>query len=425
MKKIICLVFVLIIGISLKAQNINGRFSSSIYSFERFDSLNTSDTYFRTFQSLYLNINKSNFSIKTRINFEADIANPLDNDPRLRFYNLYFEARKVFDVATVKIGRLPLFNNVAGGIFDGADVTVNSDKFTVNGFYGGSVPAYQKLKLIDNFSDNYILGGKLTYKPINDLKFGLNYIDKNFKAQSYEAIRLDANNDPITVLVQQKSNQYRFVSADVSYFKENLFSAYTRLDFDMNLYRASKFEISGRYDQIENLGLSLYYNYREPNIRYNSIFAVFNFGNTQEIEAGADYRIGNLFTFFGKVAHVIYNDETSQRVSFGINSNYGGVSYRKNLGYAGEMDAFSIYGAHSFFDGLLTPSIGISYTGYKLSTNSDKLTITSLMAGVNFKPVKTLSFDLQSQYFNNKIYKNDLRVLFKINYWFNTNLKLI
>ena len=190
----------------------------------------------------------------------------------MRFYNLYFEARKLFDVATVKIGRMPLYNNVAGGIFDGADITVKSNKFTVNGFYGGSVPAYQKLKIVDNWSDNYILGGKLTFTPISNLKFALNYIDKNFKAQSYEAIRLDANNDPITVLVQQKSNQYSFISADVSYFKEKSYSAYTRLDFDLNLYRPSKFEISGRYDQIENLGISLYYNYREPNIRYNSIF---------------------------------------------------------------------------------------------------------------------------------------------------------
>ncbi len=48
----------------------------------------------------------------------------------------------------------------------------------------------------------------------------------------------------------------------------------------------SKVEFSGRYDQIENLGISLYYNYRAPQIRYNSIFAVFDFGNTHEIEGG-------------------------------------------------------------------------------------------------------------------------------------------
>ena len=31
-------------------------------------------------------------------------------------------------------------------------------------------------------------------------------------------------------------------------------------------------------------------------------------------------------------------------------------------------------------------------------------------------------FDLQLQYLNNKIYNNDVRFLFKLNYWFNTNI---
>ncbi len=425
MKKLTVFVLVLLFAVSVKAQNINGSISSSVYSFERFEDQSNSNTYFRTFQSLYLNINKQNFSLRTRLNLEADIAQKMDNDPRLRFYNLYFEARKIFDVATLKIGRQPLYNVVAGGIFDGAALDVNINKFAFSGFYGGSVPAYQKLKLIDNFSENYILGGKFNYTPLENLRLGLYYIDKNFKSQSYEAIRLDENNNPITLLIEQKSNQYRYASADVSFMQPKEFSAYTRLDFDFNIFKPSKFEISGRYEQIENLGLSVYYNYRQPHIRYNSIFAVFDYGNTQEIEVGGDYRINNLFTVVGKVANVIYKDENSQRITIGINSGYGSISYRKNMGYAGEMDAFSVFSAYSFFDGLLTPSLGLGYTAYKLSSTSPKYNITTLIGGINYRPIKALSFDLQSQYFNNKIYKNDFRVFFKVNYWFNTNLSII
>ena len=46
------------------AQSINGRFTSSIYSFERFDTLNVSSTYARTYQMLNLNINQGNYSLK-------------------------------------------------------------------------------------------------------------------------------------------------------------------------------------------------------------------------------------------------------------------------------------------------------------------------------------------------------------------------
>jgi hypothetical protein len=95
------------------------------------------------------------------------------------------------------------------------------------------------------------------------------------------------------------------------------------------------------------------------------------------------------------------------------------------LGYAGEMDAISLYSAHSFFDGLITPSAGVSYTAYKLSQDDATNNLTSILAGINVRPYRSLSFDLQGQYMDNKIYKNDFRFFFKINYWFNTNLGLM
>jgi hypothetical protein len=85
------------------------------------------------------------------------------------------------------------------------------------------------------------------------------------------------------------------------------------------------------------------------------------------------------------------------------------------------MDAISLYTAHSFFQGYLTPSIGISYTSYKLSKDSETNDLVSLLAGINVRPYKSLSFDLQGQYMDNKIYRNDFRFFLKANYWFNTN----
>ena len=170
------------------------------------------------------------------------------------------------------------------------------------------------------------------------------------------------------------------------------------------------------------MGLNVYYNYREPRIRYNSIFSVFDYGNTQEIEFGGDYRIDQNFTVIGKFGYVTYKDENSSRLGLGLATGYGTINYRKTFGYAGEMDALSLYSAYTFLDGLLTPSLGISFTNYKLSKDGEVNDLTALFAGVNFRPYRMLSFDVQAQYMNNKIYKNDLRFLFKLNYWFNLNL---
>ena len=408
----------------LQAQIINGRFSSSIYSFERFDTPTTSANSIRSFQMLTLNINQDNFSLRSYFNLENDFAKEMQNDPRFRFYNLYLEARNLFDIATIKLGRQPLFNSVAGGLFDGINLDLKSEDFKLRGYYGGNVPAYQKFELTENWSDNFIAGGKFTTEAIENFRFALSYINKNFKPQDYYAFRLDENLNPINILIENNSNQYQFASAEVEYSLENIFSIDTRFDYDLNFETASKFEVVGRYENIENLGLNVYYNYRQPKIRYNSIFSVFDYGNTQEIELGADYKLNENYSVLGKVGNVIYKDDNSQRITLGLITNYGTINYRKNLGYSGELDALSLYTGYTFLDGFLTPSLGIAFTSYKLSEADEKNNLTTLLGGVNIRPWRALSFDLQGQFMNNKIYNEDFRFFLKLNYWFNTNLNL-
>jgi hypothetical protein len=426
MKRLVFLLQIItFLNVSVLAQSINGRFTSSLYSFERYDTVNASSTYARNYEMLNLNINQGNYSLRSYINFETDISKDIKSDPRLRFCNLYLEARKIFDVATLKIGRQPLFNSVAGGIYDGFNLDIKKGDYKITGYYGGNVPAYQKLKLTDDWNNDYILGGKVTTTALEDFQISLSYINKNFKAQEYYASRLDADLNPITVLIRNNSNQYKFATGEIDYNLKDALSINTRLYYDLNFDEVSKVEFFGNYEKISNLRLNLYYNYREPRIRYNSIFSVFDFGNTQEVEAGADYILNNTFTISGKVGDVIYKDESSQRATLALSTNYGSLSYRKTFGYAGELDAVSVYTAYSFWEGLLTPSIGLSYTTYKLSDDGPKNNLTTLLAGCNYRPWTLLSFDLQGQFLNNKIYKDDFRLFFKINYWFNTILGLM
>jgi len=434
MKKNIFLAFLCFIFASLSfSQNINGRFSSSIYTFERFDSVETSAKYARAFQLLILNLNHSDFSLRSYLNLETDLSEDLKNDPRLRFYNLYFEARNVFDIATVKIGRQPIFSKVAGGTFDGANLDLKYKPYKFSFFYGANIPAYQKLELSDNWwKDDYIFGARFTTTALESFQISLGYVDKNFKPEEYFARRLtrsgdDANPvlDPITVLIRNKSNQFTYGSAEVDYKMESIFSVNTRYDYDFNYEKTSKFELFGSYLQLPKITLNLYYNYREPRIKYNSIFSVFDYGTTQEIELGGDYSFYKNYSFSGRFGYVSYKDENSQRITAGVNSDYGSLTYRKTFGYSGELDALSIYTAHSFEDGLLTPSLGLSFTGYKLSADSERNNLTTILLGINVRPLTKVSFDLQGQYMDNKIYKNDYRLFFKINYWFNENLNLI
>lgn len=423
MKKLLLVLSLLLLSLDfIFPQNINGRLTSSVYSFERFSVPGVSNKYLRAHEMLSLNLNRDNYSLRTYFNLETDILKDLKTDPRLRVYNFYLDARDVFDLLSFRLGRQPMINSVVGGLFDGVNVKLSKNEYNFNAYYGGNVPPYQKFEMTDDWEHDFILGGKFSTTALKNFQIAVSYVNKNFKPQEYNAVRLDEDLNPITVLIRNNSNQYQFASAEVSYQLQNLFSIDTRYDFDLNLEKTSKFEIYGNYEQIKNLKLNVYYNYREPRVRYNSIFSVFDYGNTQEIEAGGDYTLFKNFTISGKYGYVKFKDENSQRATIGLNTKYGSVSYRKGMGYAGELDAISAYTAYTFMNGFLTPSVGLSYTSYKLSKDSEKNNLMTLLAGLNVRPFRMLSFDVQGQFMNNKIYKNDYRFLFKLNYWFNTNL---
>jgi len=424
MKNLLTLLLIVGFSAAMLPQSINGRFSSSLYSFERYDSTSVSNSYVRAYQMLNLNVNEGNVSLHTYLNYEGNITSiKMLNDPVFRFYNLYLEARDLFNIATIKLGRQPIFNSVVGGVYDGVNLDLQKNAYKFNAYYGGDVPAYEGLQIKHQWDQDFIFGGKFTTVALQDFQMSLSYVDKNFKPQDYWATRLDANLNPIQVLISNNSLQYQFASAEVNYDLKTKLNLFTRLDYDFNFNRTSKVEFDGNYQATDKLKLNAYYNYRAPMISYNSIFSVFDYGNTQEFEVGADYIINNIFTLTGRYGDVIYQTDNSQRVTVGLNTNYGNLSYRKTFGYAGELDAISCYTAYTFFNGFLTPSAGISYTKYRLSTDPLAPTndLTAALAGFNIRPWRTVSFDLQGQYMNNKIYKNDFRMFLKLNYWFNTN----
>ncbi len=423
MKKLL-LLFLLSVSFAsyLYPQKLTGNISSSLYSFERFSTPGNSEKSIRGFQVLNVNFSQDNFTVKSYFNLENDFSKTLDTDPRLRLYNLYVEGRNIFKIVTLRLGRQPLFEALAGGIFDGLNIRIKTKGLYVKGYYGANVPAYQKFEIVSNWSDNFILGGKVSTDLITNTQISLSYINKNFKPKDYVATRLDLNLNPIQVLISNKSNQYQYARAELNYNLRNSLNINTRYDYDINFKKTSKFQIDGEFTKVKDFTFRMYYNYRAPNLRYNSIFSVFDYGNTNEFEGGIDYKINNIFTLSGKYGVVNYKDDNSQRFTLGIISNYGTLSYRKSTGYAGELDAFSLYTAYSFLEGKLTPSVGISYSNYKLSAASETNNLTTILTGINFRPAIKLSFDLQMQYLNSKIYKNDYRFYFRLNYWFNTKL---
>ena len=422
MYKKLLIAFVILASTVSFSQTLSGRVSASMYTFERVDSANTATQYIRDYQQLFLNASYKQFSLKTSMNFEFGAKNSLDADPRLRVYNLYLEGRKLLDLATVRLGRQPIFSGFAGGVFDGALVKINKSNINFESYYGGLVPSYQELKVTSDWGNNYLFGGNLSAN-IHDFRLGVAYVDKNIKYADYYATRIDSNLNPINYLVQKNSAAYKYFSGEFSYLpeKSNLVVR-SKYEYDVNLAKTSKVELEGEIPVTKDLDVVAYGNYREPHIRYNSIFSVFDYGNTKEGELGASYKLCTGYSLTGKFGYVKYKDDESSRLNVNVQSEYGSVGFRKAFGYSGELYAFDVNAAYGMCDGLLTPSVSVSYGEYKLSDNSNNNHITTVVGGVNVRPIRSFSIDIQGQYMDNPIYKNDVRLLLKLNYWFFTIL---
>ena len=154
-------------------QNINGRLTSSVYSFERFSTNGASNNYYRANEILSLNLNRENFSLRTYFNFETDLTKQLKTDPRLRVYNFFLEGRDVFNVLSFRLGRQPMINSVVGGLFDGVNAKVEKGDFKLTAYYGGNVPAYQKFEFTDDWENDFILGGILSTTILNNFRISL------------------------------------------------------------------------------------------------------------------------------------------------------------------------------------------------------------------------------------------------------------
>jgi hypothetical protein len=287
--------------------------------------------------------------------------------------------------------------------------------------YGGILPNYQKLSF-DDFGKSYIVAGSISTTALKDFYFSAGYSKKNYKAEDYYAFRLDEKFDPIMYLIHKNSQTFEYLRGKAEYTcPNNSFNIRTKYEFDLNFFKTSKVELESDYAFNENWSASVYGNYREPRVRYNSIFSVFNYGNTKEVEGGLVYRMeGQSVT--ARAGYVKFQDESSLSLNAFYSCPLGSLGVRKTFSDAGELQSAYLQHAHSHLDGLITPSILVSFTQFKLEKNADKNNLLSVLAGVNVKPWKTFSVDLQGQYLDNPVYKNDIRFLIKLNYWFHQQL---
>ena len=188
-------------------------------------------------------------------------------------------------------------------------------------------------------------------------------------------------------------------------------------NYDFYKEDISRVQAFTRVTATDQISATIEYLFREPRVAYNSIFSVFNTNSTKEIEGGIEYRPMAKTFLFARFANVEYVDDNSQRLAIGGTYDFISAAYTQNFGYAGELNGISVQAAYPMMERMITPTVGVGYASYKQSKSDPSNTVVNVSAGAVYRPVKTLSTDVQLQWMQNPQFDSDVRLFLRFTYW--------
>lgn len=376
---------------------------------------------------MQLNFGTDDISFHTYLQGYTDLGDGVEGDPRLRIFNAYLRIKNIAKMFDVRIGRQALFAGVSYGTIEGAQVKARvSDGVEIMAYGGGLTPPGQTVEyqFSENIEDNWQLGGQMLLYLFEDTKIGLSYMNRHRETSAFYAWRPDAQMDLQESLIDYGSRANQYGSINVAHMAGKLWM-YGRYDYDFNFERTARAELAATYQAMPTLGLSLNLAHREPVIAWNSYFALLEAEAHQEAVLGVDYQVHPRLTLLGRISTVLYDDESAFRLSLGAANKYASLMYTKDVSYDGDLDGFNLHFTYPLMDGKLVPHVGAVYSTYALAENLSDATNWNERAstwvgvlGTTYRPIKSLSFDVQGQYMTNRIYKSDMRAFARINYWF-------
>ena len=410
----------MLVALPASAQLLSGRLTTSVYGWEQYDTVGTSQKYFRAFQTAQLSLAHGDLSVHTFLQGTANLTSAFGDAGLVRVYNLYANWANIGKMFDLSIGRQAVYAGVGLGTIDGlvlrGKFADNMVRFT--GFGGATVnPSFTGVQ--SNWHDNFHFGGQVLATPIPDARVGISYMKRYEERDAYWALRArDTTFSPYRVYIANDDAAEEYLSGDVAYAYNDAASFYGRYDHDLRNGRASRVQGGARVQVSNALEFTGDYIHRIPRIAYNSIFSAFMANSINEVEGGLNYRVSRLVNVFGKLASVSYSDESSMRWTLGVNTGFGSFAYSASNGYAGELQSFSVQGSYPLMQRMLIGTAGISYASYRLSAEDARNDAFSMLLGAIVRPTSSVSVDLQGQWLANKIMSSDMRVQVRFMYWF-------
>ncbi len=284
------------------AQFFQLRLVSSVYSWQRQDTVGQSSNHLFGYQTAQLSLAGEHLSFHTYLQGFNDFSGPLENDGTIRFYNFYLKYSNLYDKVDLSLGRQFVYAGVGNGTIDGGVATVRliDSQLKILGYYGTLPSPEQKLEMVGDQKNNNMFGGQIICIPNEYLRFSLSYMHENQEPEAYWAMRAyDSTYNTHDVEITPAASAEEFASMDIN-FDYSIVSAYARGDYDINLDKLSRIQLFTHIKINEPLSITGEYIHRDPQLSYNSIFWVFAYNTISEYEIGAEYALCKNWQVFGK-----------------------------------------------------------------------------------------------------------------------------
>jgi hypothetical protein len=408
----------------LNAQFVTGRLTTSFYGWQGRDANNAKLNFMRGYENVQLDANSGNFTFATNLQVSNDFASKIGTDPELRLSSLVLRVRRIADALDISVGRQFVFAGVGNGIVDGADLktTFLEGKIGAQAYGGYDIMETRTLAWKKSLANNSFFGAQITGNPIDNLLVGVSYMNRRREPDAFSVVRLDSLFNPYLVTLNSTPYVEEYASVDANYDVLPDVNIYGRGDYDINLERLSRAELNARVGILTSLYITADVLHREPRLAYNSIFAVFNSNSTQEVEGGVEYEISQAIRTYARYAYVDYRDDNSQRLTVGGSYEFLSASFTRNFGFAGELNGVAVQATYPLSDRIFVPMVAAGYGSYKVSPDAATNNVLNGSVGLTYRPVPSLSANIQTQYTQNRLYSNDVRIFLNFTYWFGTRL---
>ncbi len=133
-----------------------------------------------------------------------------------------------------------------------------------------------------------------------------------------------------------------------------------------------------------------------------------------------NYILTNNVSAFASVSKVYYTGDNSTQYSIGTNIYLFSLNFSHNDGFAGNLNGLNAQFMYPLLERRIVLIASASAMDYKILQESSLPTnrLYSGSLGVTYRPIDLLSFNLQGQYYQNPVYKNDFRGYLQVNYYF-------